>query len=113
MSPMATRHRMRLTLCQTARTSYTGHDYRTRHRRMGTFATTRWSLVLSARDGSRLALAELLRNYWHPLYAFVRRDGRSASDAQDLVQGYFLRFVEKDFLASVDADRGRFRSFLL
>jgi RNA polymerase sigma-70 factor (ECF subfamily) len=80
---------------------------------MGSFSTTRWSLVLSAQEGSRLALAELLRNYWHPLYAFARRSGHSAADAQDLVQGYFLRFVEKDFLASVDADRGRFRSFLL
>jgi RNA polymerase sigma-70 factor (ECF subfamily) len=80
---------------------------------MSRFPTTRWSVVLSARSGSRLALAELLRNYWQALYAFARRSGATAADAQDATQSYFLRFIEKDFIASVDADRGRFRSFLL
>jgi RNA polymerase sigma factor (sigma-70 family) len=82
------------------------------------FATTRWSLVARAvgtDDNARKALGELLAAYWQPLYAFLRRAGRSPEDASDLVQGLFTRLVEKDALAQVEPGpaRGRFRSFLL
>ncbi len=83
----------------------------------GRFATTHWSLVLGAgRRGStasRRALATLCESYWFPLYAFVRREGYSAPDAQDLTQEFFARLLEKKYLAVVDPRRGRFRSFLL
>jgi RNA polymerase sigma factor (sigma-70 family) len=59
------------------------------------------------------ALAALCENYWFPLYAFVRRAGRSAEDAQDLTQEFFVRLLAKNYLADADRDRGRFRSFLL
>jgi RNA polymerase sigma-70 factor (ECF subfamily) len=62
---------------------------------------------------ARRALGELCRLYWYPLYAFVRRQGRSAHDAQDLTQEFFRQLIEKDWLASVERSRGRFRSFLL
>ncbi|MGW8257001.1 MAG: RNA polymerase sigma factor, partial [Thermoguttaceae bacterium] len=81
------------------------------------FATTHWSIVLSA--GSRRsteakqALAVLCENYWFPLYAFVRRAGYSAEDAQDLTQEFFARLLAKNYLATVDRRLGRFRSFLL
>ena len=39
--------------------------------------------------------------------------GHDADDAADLVQGFFTRLIEKDDLARADAERGRFRSFLL
>ncbi|HEV7406387.1 MAG TPA: ECF-type sigma factor [Chthoniobacteraceae bacterium] len=80
------------------------------------FATTRWSVVLGARDGSPAgddALAKLCRTYWYPLYAFVRRQGHGAHDAQDLTQGFFARLLEKKDLAAVDRSKGKFRSFLL
>jgi DNA-directed RNA polymerase specialized sigma24 family protein len=81
------------------------------------FATTRWSLVLTAGQGgspaSATALANLCETYWYPLYAFVRRRGRNADDAQDLVQAFFARLVEKNDLAAAERERGRFRSFLL
>jgi len=81
------------------------------------FATTRWSLVLSAqrRDGGahRAALEDLCRAYWYPLYAYVRRRGHAVDDAHDLTQSFFARFLEKDFLGDVERDRGRFRAFLL
>jgi RNA polymerase sigma-70 factor (ECF subfamily) len=51
--------------------------------------------------------------YWYPLYAFLRRQGHSAEDAQDLTQGFFARVLEKDALSHVDPARGRFRSFML
>lgn len=81
------------------------------------FATTRWSVVIAARDeatsAARDALATLCEAYWYPLYAYVRRRGHDSHDAHDLTQGFFARLLEKDFLADVDPQRGRFRSFLL
>lgn len=80
------------------------------------FDTTNWSVVLKAgtTDATgRAALAELCETYWYPIYAFVRRCGASAADAEDLTQAYFARFLEKDYLDDVSPERGRFRSFLL
>lgn len=73
--------------------------------------------MLAARDmaspQSDVALAELCRNYWYPLYAFVRRKGHGPHDAQDLTQAFFARLLEKNYVAQADRDRGRFRTFLL
>jgi DNA-directed RNA polymerase specialized sigma24 family protein len=81
------------------------------------FQTTRWSLIFAARDGesteAEVALAALCGAYWFPLYAFVRRKGYDAETAQDLVQGFFARLLEKGDLVSVDRAKGRFRSFLM
>jgi RNA polymerase sigma-70 factor (ECF subfamily) len=81
------------------------------------FATTRWSLVLAAQQKAapeaRDALADLCRLYWYPLYAYVRRRGHDANEAEDLTQAFFARLLEKDGLAAVTPTRGRFRSFLL
>jgi RNA polymerase sigma-70 factor (ECF subfamily) len=84
---------------------------------MAWFNTTNWSVVLKAGSGDttgcREALATLCETYWYPVYAFVRRNGASAADAEDLTQAYFARFLEKRFLDDVHPERGRFRSFLL
>ncbi len=81
------------------------------------FATTRWSLVLQAKDqpspDSREALADLCRAYWYPLYALIRRRSRDSHEAQDLTQAFFTTLLEKEFLDDVDPARGRFRAFLL
>ena len=78
------------------------------------FQTTHWSVVLQATDGdSFVALERLCQAYWYPLYAFVRREGRSEHDAQDLTQGFFELFLAKHYLKDVDREKGRFRSFLL
>jgi RNA polymerase sigma factor (sigma-70 family) len=83
----------------------------------GHFATTRWSLVLAAgRPNSpqaSAALATLCETYWYPLYAYIRRRGHDADDAQDLTQAFFTRLLEKNDLATADSERGKFRSFLL
>jgi len=79
--------------------------------------TTRWSVVLSAGDkGSPhadTALEALCRAYWYPLYAYARRRGQTAADAQDLTQEFFARLVEHNWVARADQSKGRFRSFLL
>lgn len=59
------------------------------------------------------ALEELCRTYWFPLYAYVRRRGHTKEDAEDLVQAFFARFLEKNYLEGLSAERGRFRAFLL
>ena len=63
--------------------------------------------------GAQKALAELCRNYWYPLYAFVRRKGRPPEEAKDLTQDFFSVVLEKNYLGEVDQGRGRFRTFLL
>ncbi len=81
------------------------------------FTTTHWSVVLAAQRDStphaREALTQLCERYWHPLYAYLRRSGHSADEAQDLTQGFFARIFEKRTFREADPERGRFRSFLL
>jgi RNA polymerase sigma-70 factor (ECF subfamily) len=81
------------------------------------FTTTHWSVVLLAGECASVeadqALENLCRTYWYPLYAYVRRQGRSADDAQDLTQEFFARLLEKKYLCLADPQRGRFRTFLL
>jgi RNA polymerase sigma-70 factor (ECF subfamily) len=83
----------------------------------GKVATTQWSQVLAARDGTeteaRAALESLCQTYWQPLYAYIRHQGYGPDEARDLTQGYFAELLEKNLLAEVDPDKGRFRSFLL
>jgi len=81
------------------------------------FATTHWTVVLAA--GQRhtpqadRALEELCKSYWFPLYAYVRRRGHAREDAEDLVQAFFERFLARNYLEGLSAERGRFRAFLL
>ena len=80
------------------------------------FLTTHWSVVLAARDKSSpesaAALEVLCRAYWYPLYAFVRHQGHSPPDAEDLTQEFFARLLAKEYLQAADREKGRFRTFL-
>ena len=62
-------------------------------------------------DGAR-ALDQLCGNYWYPLYAVARRRGNDAHAAEDLVQGFFTRLLEREDIARADPARGRFRGYL-
>ena len=81
------------------------------------FATTHWTVVLAAgrrhTPQSDAALDELCRTYWFPLYAYVRRRGHAKADAEDLTQAFFARLLEKNFLANLAGEKGKFRAFLL
>lgn len=87
------------------------------HQSPSDFRTTHWSVVLAAAQidspRSQDSLAALCQTYWYPLYAFVRRQGRNPHEAEDLTQEFFARLIEKNGLASVRPENGRFRSFLL
>jgi len=89
------------------------------HTRPGSsqFPTTRWTLVVAAgephRKEARSALIYLCENYWYPLYAYLRRRGHSADQAQDLTQEFFMRVLEGRYLDRANPEKGRFRSFIL
>src|SRR5207248_4782123 len=81
------------------------------------FTATHWSVVLragqTASPQAADALAQLCRTYWYPLYAYVRRQGHSPPDAQDLTQEFFARLLARNYLGTVGREKGKFRSFLL
>lgn len=81
------------------------------------FRQTQWSLVRRAASfdapESRQALEVLCRAYWFPIYAFIRRQGRSPHDAEDLTQEFFARLLASHSIARADPQLGKFRTFLL
>jgi RNA polymerase sigma-70 factor (ECF subfamily) len=81
------------------------------------FEATHWTTVLKAGQVSSPeageALEKLCQIYWPPLYAFVRRRGLSAHDAQESVQGFFADFLQRDWSLGLEPQKGRFRTFLL
>lgn len=84
----------------------------------GSFPETRWSLVLAASgdDASRQheAMAELCKQYWYPLYAYVRRRGTTPEDAQDITQSFFEHLLELKVIERLSGpDKGKLRSYLL
>jgi len=80
------------------------------------FTTTHWSVVLEAQGESKAAqeaLEKLCRTYWRPIFAFLRRQGVSPAEAEDITQGFFAELLERRSLDAVRKEKGRFRSFLL
>jgi RNA polymerase sigma-70 factor (ECF subfamily) len=81
------------------------------------FQTTRWTVVLQAADRRspehRAAMAAMLQSYWYPLFVFIRRQGYDVHQAEDLLQGFLARLLEKELLRNVGEGHGRFRNFLL
>lgn len=83
----------------------------------GAFPLTRHS-VLHAVAGSdaearQRAYGRLVEGYWKPVYKYLRvRWRRSAEDAADLTQEFFLKALEKRFFAGFDPRKARFRTYL-
>jgi RNA polymerase sigma factor (sigma-70 family) len=81
------------------------------------FSATHWTLVLAAARSDSThageALAKLCRSYWSPLYLFVRRQGYTVHDAEDLTQAFFARLLEKKTVGQANPAKGKFRSFLI
>jgi RNA polymerase sigma factor (sigma-70 family) len=79
------------------------------------FRPTLWTVVLRAKDPSspdrREALERLFQTYWKPVYFLIRRT-HDPEAAQDIAQGFFTAFLEKDFLRTVERGKGKFRTFL-
>ncbi len=82
------------------------------------FSNTHWSVVLDAARGNspaaELAIRQLCEAYWFPLYAWLRRQGHSPHDAEDLVQDFFAeKILTRNVLQNIGPEKGRFRTWLL
>jgi DNA-directed RNA polymerase specialized sigma24 family protein len=82
----------------------------------GRFESTRWSLVLRLQGGEALrrqAFDELCSAYWTPVYVFLRSQGQTKEEAEDLTQEFFQQLWTGDLLNLADPVRGRFRTLIL
>ena len=81
------------------------------------FPATRWTLIRKVQNGSdqesAQALDHLCRSYWYPIYAYARRYGFGAEDAEDLTQVFFQNLVGYESLQAVAQEKGKLRSFML
>lgn len=77
------------------------------------FQSTLWEVVRQAQDGASQAVDRLASDYWKPIYFFIRRKGRDVESAKDLTQSFLGHLLEKDLLARVTPDKGKFRSFIM
>jgi RNA polymerase sigma-70 factor (ECF subfamily) len=81
------------------------------------FPTTHWSVVRvaagQATQEASDAMEALCRQYWFPIYGFIRRQGRSHHEAEDLTQEFIARLLDRDLIGRAQPERGRFRTFLL
>jgi RNA polymerase sigma-70 factor (ECF subfamily) len=79
------------------------------------FPETRWTRIVAARDRPDLrreVLGELCATRWQPLYVHLRKQGLPRERAEDVVQGFLVHLLERDFLARLDPGRGRLRAYL-
>jgi RNA polymerase sigma-70 factor (ECF subfamily) len=83
----------------------------------GAFPPTRWTLVARAGEDSgdsrEIAIEELCKTYWPPIYAYLRSRGNSPEEAEDLVQGFFADFLQRDHFVAANRDKGKLRTYLL
>jgi len=79
------------------------------------FPETRWTRIVAARDRPdlrRQVLGELCATRWQPLYVHLRKQGLPRDRAEDVVQGFLVHLLERDFLSRLDPGRGRLRAYL-
>ena len=79
------------------------------------FPTTRWSLILEAKEDlsvREVALSELVARYWKPLYYYTRRKGADRETAKDHIQGFLAHLLERNFIERLDPTKGRLRGYL-
>lgn len=79
------------------------------------FPTTRHSVIrgaASSASGFLHHFGELFRIYRDPIYKCIKRIGFDHHDAEDLLQLYFTDLQRRDYVATFDSKRGRFRAFI-
>ena len=73
--------------------------------------TTHWSQIIEAQQDNRQAIEELCSDYWNPVYKIVRR--YYEHDAEDMVQEFFIKFLENKWIGRVSQTKGKFRTFVI
>jgi RNA polymerase sigma-70 factor (ECF subfamily) len=81
------------------------------------FPQTLWDVLSRARDSDagvrRAGLEDLCRQYWKPVYRYVRVAwAKTNEDAKDLTQAFFLWLTEGDTLRRYQPERASFRAYL-
>ncbi len=83
----------------------------------GLFPKTNWPAITyspaAAEEKRARAPEQVCRDYWRPVFLLIRARGLSLEEAEDLTQGFWLRFFQSDALSRAHPDKGRFRDFLL
>lgn len=83
----------------------------------GAFPRTQWSMIVRAGAESspeaQSALEHLCQRYWYPLYAFIRRQGRSHHESEDCTQAFLAHLLTGARVSQARQEQGRFRTFLL
>jgi DNA-directed RNA polymerase specialized sigma24 family protein len=94
-----------------------GNDRSTAGQGRDAFVRTQWTEIGAARtldpERRRKAVGRIMDRYWKPVYAYLRRKGNDHDKSSDLVQGFFIKVIERDLIQQADSDKGRFRSLLL
>ena len=84
----------------------------------GAFPETQWTLVQRVQSAdstaeTRRALAGICKDYWLPIYAFIRRSGQRPAESEELTQEFMVRLIEGEYLPRAERERGKLRTFLL
>ena len=80
------------------------------------FQTTHWSVIAASNgegEGARVALKALCADYYPPVVAFLRADGKSEGEAVDMANDFFLSILEGMGFPGAHPQKGKFRSYLL
>ncbi|UCD51127.1 MAG: sigma-70 family RNA polymerase sigma factor [Phycisphaerales bacterium] len=82
------------------------------------FPTTHWTAIDAVQPTddtrNRLLVEELIKDYWKPVYCYLRRKGYGNEEAKDLTQGFFQEAVlGRKLIQRADPTRGRFRTLIL
>ena len=83
----------------------------------GIFPATRHSAIVALRSDDAEVRARSLdlvsAAYWRPVYKHLRLKWRkSAEEASDLTQAFFVTAFEREFFADYDPEKARFRTFV-
>ena len=81
------------------------------------FPSTPRSAVLGVSSSDTVArgraFSQLVRAYWRPVYKHVHlRWRKTAEEAKDLTQGFFLHALEKGVFVSYEPTRAKFRTYV-
>ena len=77
--------------------------------------STHWTTIracVATDKAGQAARERLCRDYWYPLYAYIKRLGYQGHDAEDLTQGFFVHILDGSWFEHADESKGKFRSFL-
>ena len=81
------------------------------------FVKTRWTEIRAARtldpDRRRKAVGRIMGRYWKPVYAYLQKKGNNHDRAADLVQGFFIKVIERGLIQQAEPGKGQFRKLLL